>query len=100
MISRAGPLIATAVKRIRPRRPTVSPEMTGYEDLDDNGNWSYAGNYGSVWYPPERAVGWAPYRFGHWVWVAPWGWTWVDDAPWDSLPFITAVGLQNWPALS
>ena len=26
--------------------------------------------------------GWAPYRDGHWAWVAPWGWTWVDDAPW------------------
>jgi len=65
----------------------VSPEMTGYEDLDDSGNWSYAGNYGPVWYPTNVAVGWAPYRFGHWVWVAPWGWTWVDDAPWGFAPF-------------
>ncbi len=65
----------------------VSPEMTGYEDLDDNGNWSYAGNYGPVWYPTAIPVGWAPYRFGHWVWVAPWGWTWVDDAPWGFAPF-------------
>src|SRR5579859_4469778 len=64
----------------------VSPEMTGYEDLDDNGSWSYAGNYGPVWYPNVSA-GWAPYRFGHWVWVAPWGWTWVDDAPWGFAPF-------------
>jgi len=65
----------------------VSPEMTGYEDLDDNGSWSYAGAYGPVWYPTAVAVGWAPYRFGHWVWVAPWGWTWVDDAPWGFAPF-------------
>lgn len=65
----------------------VSPEMTGYEDLDDNGNWSYAGNYGPVWYPTNVPAGWAPYRFGHWVWVAPWGWTWVDDAPWGFAPF-------------
>jgi hypothetical protein len=65
----------------------VSPEMTGYEDLDDNGTWSYAGAYGPVWYPTAVAVGWAPYRFGHWVWVAPWGWTWVDDAPWGFAPF-------------
>jgi hypothetical protein len=64
----------------------VSPEMTGYEDLDDNGSWSYAGNYGPVWYPTVSA-GWAPYRFGHWVWVAPWGWTWVDDASWGFAPF-------------
>jgi hypothetical protein len=65
----------------------VSPEMTGYEDLDDNGNWSYAGSYGPVWYPTAIPVGWAPYRYGHWVWVAPWGWTWVDDAPWGFAPF-------------
>ena len=65
----------------------VSNEMTGYEDLDDNGNWSYAGSYGPVWYPTAVPSGWAPYRYGHWVWVAPWGWTWVDDAPWGFAPF-------------
>ena len=31
--------------------------------------------------------GWAPYRYGHWAWVNPWGWTWVDDAPWGYAPF-------------
>ena len=65
----------------------VSPEMTGYEDLDDNGRWSYAGNYGPVWYPTNVPAGWAPYRYGHWAWVAPWGWTWVDDASWGFAPF-------------
>jgi hypothetical protein len=65
----------------------VSPEMTGYEDLDDNGRWSYAGSYGPVWYPTNVPAGWAPYRFGHWAWVAPWGWTWVDDASWGFAPF-------------
>jgi hypothetical protein len=33
------------------------------------------------------AVDWAPYREGRWAWVAPWGWTWVDDAPWGFAPF-------------
>ena len=28
-----------------------------------------------------------PYRYGHWVWVDPWGWTWIDDAPWGFAPF-------------
>ncbi len=65
----------------------VSPEMTGYEDLDDNGSWSYAGNYGPVWYPRNVPAGWAPYRYGHWAWIAPWGWTWVDDASWGFAPF-------------
>ncbi|MBZ5657050.1 MAG: hypothetical protein LAO56_17425 [Acidobacteriia bacterium] len=65
----------------------VSREMTGYEDLDDNGRWSYTANYGPVWVPTNVPMGWAPYRFGHWVWVAPWGWTWVDDQPWGFAPF-------------
>ena len=30
---------------------------------------------------------WAPYRYGRWIWVTPWGWTWVDDAPWGYAPF-------------
>jgi hypothetical protein len=30
---------------------------------------------------------WAPYRYGHWSWIDPWGWTWVDDAPWGFAPF-------------
>lgn len=65
----------------------VSREMTGYEDLDDYGRWTYAGNYGPVWMPTGVSAGWAPYRYGHWVWVAPWGWTWVDDEPWGFAPF-------------
>jgi hypothetical protein len=65
----------------------VSREMTGYEDLDDNGRWSYAGDYGNVWIPSGIPVGWAPYRYGHWVYIAPWGWTWVDDQPWGFAPF-------------
>ena len=65
----------------------VSSEMTGYEDLDDSGEWSYAGAYGPVWYPTAIPGGWAPYRFGHWAWVAPWGWTWIDDAAWGFAPF-------------
>jgi hypothetical protein len=65
----------------------VSRDVTGYEDLDDYGEWRSVPEYGSVWFPAHVAVGWAPYRFGHWVWVAPWGWTWVEDEPWGFAPF-------------
>src|SRR5579863_1421773 len=65
----------------------VSREMTGYEDLDDNGDWSYVAGYGPCWRPRAIAVGWAPYRFGHWAYVGPWGWTWVEDEPWGFAPF-------------
>lgn len=65
----------------------VSPEVTGYEDLDANGTWVSEPEYGYVWAPRVVAVDWAPYRYGRWVWVRPWGWTWVDDAPWGYAPF-------------
>ncbi|MBC7957674.1 MAG: FecR domain-containing protein, partial [Cytophagales bacterium] len=65
----------------------VSPEMTGVEDLDRYGRWEQTTEYGPIWTPREVVPGWAPYRMGHWAWVHPWGWTWVDDAPWGFAPF-------------
>jgi hypothetical protein len=65
----------------------VSREMTGYEDLDENGDWSYVAGYGECWRPRAVAAGWAPYRNGHWIWVGRWGWTWVEDEPWGFAPF-------------
>ncbi len=68
-------------------RRYVSPEVVGYEDLDDYGTWRDEPEYGSVWVPTHVDTGWAPYREGHWAWVQPWGWTWVDDEPWGFAPF-------------
>jgi hypothetical protein len=65
----------------------VSREMIGIEDLDGNGSWIVMAGYGPVWAPSSVAPGWAPYKFGRWAWVAPWGWTWIDDAPWGFAPF-------------
>jgi FecR protein len=65
----------------------VPRDMIGYEDLDENGVWTEVPAYGWVWRPRVAEVGWAPYRFGHWAWVEPWGWTWIDDAPWGFAPF-------------
>ena len=65
----------------------VSRDVIGYDDLDDNGEWRNVPDYGYVWYPTNVAAGWAPYRYGHWVWVAPWGWTWMEDEPWGFAPF-------------
>ena len=65
----------------------VSRDVIGYEDLDDNGSWRDDPTYGHVWFPNGVAVGWAPYHDGHWAFVAPWGWTWVEDEPWGFAPF-------------
>ncbi|HRY86592.1 MAG TPA: hypothetical protein P5305_01820, partial [Rubrivivax sp.] len=65
----------------------VSPEMTGADDLGRYGGWQQHPQFGPVWAPTVVAAGWAPYRFGQWVWLRPWGWTWVDDAPWGFAPF-------------
>ncbi len=65
----------------------VSPNVVGYEDLDDYGSWQNTPDYGPVWYPQNVAVGWAPYHNGHWAWIDPWGWTWIDSMPWGFAPF-------------
>src|SRR5271170_4047845 len=65
----------------------VSRDVDGYYDLDDNGQWQADADYGAIWVPNGVAVGWAPYRYGHWVWIGPWGWTWVEDEPWGFAPF-------------
>ena len=61
--------------------------MTGAEDLDRHGEWSQHPDYGTVWTPYRVEPGWAPYRYGQWTYVSPWGWTWVDNAPWGFAPF-------------
>jgi len=68
-------------------RRYVSDDVVGYQDLDDYGGWRPVPEYGTVWFPHVSVVSWAPYRYGHWVWISPWGWTWVDDAPWGYAPF-------------
>ena len=65
----------------------VNSGTIGAEDLSANGDWETDSDDGAVWYPTAVAAGWAPYSFGHWVWVAPWGWTWVDSYAWGFAPF-------------
>ena len=65
----------------------VPRSMIGCEDLDWYGNWSVTVEFGPVWTPSRLPAGWAPYRHGHWAWVRPWGWTWIDDMPWGFAPF-------------
>jgi hypothetical protein len=61
-------------------------EITGLETLERHGRWESHPDVGWVWYPMTVRPGWEPFRDGRWVWVRPWGWTWVDDAPWGFAP--------------
>lgn len=58
----------------------------GAEDLDTNGTWENAPDYGQVWVPNEEAD-WAPYRDGNWVYEPYYGWTWVGYEPWGWAPY-------------
>jgi len=81
----------------------LSHDVVGYDDLDDNGDWRDDPNYGHVWFPNRVDAGWAPYHEGHWDWISPWGWTWVDDSSWGYAPFhygrwVTVGGRWGWVA--
>src|ERR1039458_2228245 len=81
----------------------LSHDVVGYEDLDDNGDWRDDPSYGHVWFPTRVEAGWAPYHTGHWDWIAPWGYTWVDDSAWGYAPFhygrwVTVGGRWGWIA--
>lgn len=60
----------------------VPREVVGYQSLDSTGQWQQDAGLGVVWYPQNVKADWAPYRNGRWEWLAPWGWTWIDEAPW------------------
>ncbi len=80
---KAAAQVATAPPQVRQQ----VQYMTGGAELSRYGSWSQTQDYGQVWYPNDVASGWAPYRDGHWAYVAPWGWTWVDNAQWGFAPF-------------
>jgi len=65
----------------------VAPGVVGAGDLDEYGAWRQTPDYGPLWVPTAVTPGWAPYSNGQWIWQNPWGWTWVDAAPWGFAPF-------------
>ncbi len=65
----------------------LPPDVAGGDDLAQYGTWESTPDDGPVWTPTVVAAGWSPYQDGRWVWVSPWGWTWVDSAPWGFVPF-------------
>ncbi len=79
----------------------VSSDVVGYEDLDGQGAWESTPDYGNVWFPRSVEPSWAPYHDGHWSYIEPWGYTWVDDQRWGFAPFhygrwISVRGAWGW----
>lgn len=62
-------------------------EVIGYQQLEGHGEWRQDPTHGPVWFPYVSSPQWAPYRHGQWSWIAPWGWTWIDESPWGFAPF-------------
>ncbi len=66
-------------------------DIWGAEELDSYGDWVFARDYGYVWRPHVTVINhynnWAPYRYGHWTWCPPYGWTWVGDEAWGWAPY-------------
>jgi hypothetical protein len=84
-----------------PSSQYVSADVVGYEDLDEHGSWTATPEYGHVWFPRGVSADWAPYHEGHWAYIEPWGYTWVDDSSWGFAPFhygrwISVRGAWGW----
>ncbi|MDT7834879.1 DUF6600 domain-containing protein [Aquabacterium sp. OR-4] len=67
--------------------PADLASLPGAGDLQRWGDWRDDPEAGRVWQPRQLPPGWAPYRDGRWVWLSPWGWTWIDAARWGFTPF-------------
>jgi hypothetical protein len=63
----------------------VSPQTTGFQELQHHGLWVSTERYGWVWEPMVPSD-WAPFKDGRWVEIAPWGRTWIDNASWAFAP--------------
>ncbi|MEO7538684.1 MAG: DUF6600 domain-containing protein [Pyrinomonadaceae bacterium] len=61
-------------------------DIYGADDLDAYGQWVHTIDYGYIWRPYNSSISryadWSPYRYGHWRWMPPYGWIWVNDEPW------------------
>ncbi len=57
-----------------------------YRELSGSGSWTYADDYGWVWYPSQVEAGWRPYLSGHWSY-GPGGYFWVSNENWGWAPY-------------
>lgn len=58
----------------------------GVCDLESYGHWRYVAGYGWVWVP-DVGPDWRPYYYGHWVFRVRYGWVWVSYEEWGWVPY-------------
>jgi hypothetical protein len=63
----------------------VPAMMPGAAALAGNGDWERS-EIGWTWYPKNLPGNWMPFRDGSWRYLQPWGWSWIDAAPWGFAP--------------
>ncbi len=62
--------------------PYLSPQLAGYSNLANYGQWQNVPGYGYAWAPNNQTQNnFAPYQNGQWVWEPGSGYTWVDNSP-------------------
>ncbi|MBV9271033.1 MAG: FecR domain-containing protein, partial [Candidatus Eremiobacteraeota bacterium] len=62
--------------------PYISPQLAGYSNLANYGQWQNVPGYGYAWAPNNQSQSnFAPYQNGQWVWEPGYGYTWVDNSP-------------------
>ncbi len=62
--------------------PYVSPQLAGYSNFANYGQWQNVPGYGYAWAPNnQNQTNFAPYQNGQWTWEPGYGYTWVDNAP-------------------
>lgn len=68
-------------------RPRIDFAVAGRYDIDRYGDWLVVPTYGYVWRPRVVLSGWAPFVYGRWVFLSPFGWTWVSLEPWGWITY-------------
>ena len=62
--------------------PYISPQLAGYSNFANYGQWQNVPGYGYAWAPNnQNQNNFAPYQNGQWVWEPGYGYTWVDNSP-------------------
>ena len=58
-----------------------------HNELSRYGRWERSDRWGQVWQPSYVDAEFRPYDRGHWANTQEFGWTWVSDYEWGSIPF-------------